>query len=170
MVKVAASKTLSLGAKSSIELLLGDAENLPFRERVFTKAICNTVLEFTERPNKVVFELSRVIKEDGEAVIGVLTSTSIWAIRRRLQNLWTKNVYSNAQFYTLNKFRKLLKNSGLVYAGHRWAVFTPPRCPRILIPLLKRLEKPSINHLLSGIAAFLAVKVVHPMPLAMPET
>ena len=162
MLQVLARKASQEEVKSFAELVLGDAEHLPFKEGVFTKLVCNTVLEFIPRPAKAVSEFSRVLKDDGEVVIGILTSTSFWAFRRWLRNLSEKNVYSNAQFYTLNKLSRLLKQGKLQIMEHRWAVFAPPKCPSSLLPVFEKVDRfLCMKQTFGGLGAFLAVKAAH---------
>ncbi len=161
MLKVLAGKISREGVESRVELVLGDAEHLPFREGAFTKLVCNTVIEFTPKPDDAVSEFSRVLGKDGEVFIGVLTSTSVWAFRRWLKNLSGRNVYAGARFYTLGKLRSLLTRGKLVAIDCRWAVFAPPGCPSGLLPLFEGVER-SLCHrrILGGFGAFLAVKAV----------
>ena len=161
MLQVLARKISMEELKSYAELVLGDAEYLPFREEVFSKVVCNTALEFIPRPEDAVSEFSRVLKGDGMAVIGILTSTSFWAFRRWLRNLSEKNVYSGARFYSLGSLDKLLKKGRLEIVERRWAVFAPPGCPIPLLPFFKRADKILCTRPVVGsLGAFMAVKAV----------
>ncbi len=162
MLQVLARKISEEDVRNYADLVLGDAECLPFKEESFSKVVCNTALEFVPRPEEAVFEFSRVLKADGMAVIGILTSTSFWAFRRWLRNLSEKNVYSGARFYSLGRLNKLLKKGGLRIVERRWAVFAPPGCPSPLLPFFKKAEEILCERpVIGGLGAFLAVKAVH---------
>jgi ubiquinone/menaquinone biosynthesis C-methylase UbiE len=161
MLNVLAGKVSKEEVKGYVELVLGDAERLPFREGVFTKIVCNTALEFIPEPEDAVAEFSRVLRADGEVVIGILTSASFWAFSRWLKNLSEKNVYSNARFYTLGKLGKLLKRGKLEITEHRRAVFAPPGCPSSLLPVFEKVDRfLCMRRTLGGMGAFLAVRAI----------
>ena len=51
--------------KGKVVDLIGDAHNLPFKDNSFDGIIIQAVLEHTKNPQKIVEELSRVIKKKG---------------------------------------------------------------------------------------------------------
>ena len=51
-----------------IELWIGDAQNLPFKNAIFDIAICNLVLMWATNPQQVVNEMTRVVKKGGKIV------------------------------------------------------------------------------------------------------
>jgi len=159
MLGVLSKKLRERGDWVRASLVLGDAENLPIKEQVFHKIINNTTLEFLTNPEKALAEARRALMFGGSMVIGVLTSTSLWAFERRLRRAKSKNVYSYAQFYSLKRLRKLLEVSGFKVEEARWAVYAPRKTPARLIPLLEWLEGGlSVFPLVRSLGAFLAVK------------
>ena len=50
-------------------LVRANAEHLPFSEGYFDAAVCTEVIEHTEHPDKVVSELSRIVRPNGRIVI-----------------------------------------------------------------------------------------------------
>ena len=52
----------------NVEILVGDAHSLPFRDNTFDIAICNLFLMWAEEPQKVVNEMARVVKKGGKVV------------------------------------------------------------------------------------------------------
>jgi len=162
MLQVLTRKISEEDVRGYADLVLGDAEYLPFKEEVFSKVVCNTALEFVPRPEDAVSEFSRVLKADGMVVIGILTSTSFWAFRRWLRNLSEKNVYSGARFYSLGGLDKLLRKGGLKIVERRWAVFAPPGCPSPFLPFFKKADKILCTRpVIGSLGAFLAVKAIH---------
>lgn len=51
-----------------VELLIGDAQNLPFKDSSFDIALCNLVLMWAPNPPLVIKEMSRVVKKNGKVV------------------------------------------------------------------------------------------------------
>lgn len=142
-------------------LVLGDAESLPFKEDAFRKIVSNTTLEFLSNPEKALDEARRTLGSGESLVIGVLTSTSLWALGRRLRTLRPRNVYSYSRFFSLKGLRRALKSSRLIVKEARWAVYAPRGTPAFLIPVYDRLEGwLSSLPLLRSLGAFLAVKTM----------
>ncbi len=52
----------------NVEILVGDAHNLPFKDNTFDIAICNLFLMWAKEPQKVVNEMARVVKKGGKVV------------------------------------------------------------------------------------------------------
>lgn len=52
------------------KLYIGDAENLPFEDSLFDTVICNDSFHHYPSPDKVVKEVSRVLKKGGLFIIG----------------------------------------------------------------------------------------------------
>jgi ubiquinone/menaquinone biosynthesis C-methylase UbiE len=67
MIEVAREKARKAGVK--VEFKLGDAENLPFRDRSFDAVICRHLLWTLPNPEKAVEEWSRVVKSGGKVVV-----------------------------------------------------------------------------------------------------
>ncbi|MFQ6074550.1 MAG: class I SAM-dependent methyltransferase [Candidatus Bathyarchaeia archaeon] len=161
MLRVLSRKLREEERRMEASLVLGDAENLPFREKAFQKAVSNTTLEFIPNPEKALGEARRTLRFGGSLVIGVLTSTSLWALGRRFRKLRSGNVYSYSRFYSLRRLRRVLKSSGLIVEEARWAVYAPRGTLGFLIPVYERLEGwLSSLPLLRSLGAFLAVKAV----------
>ncbi len=159
MLIVLSKKLRGSGGWGRTSLVLADAESLPLKERAFHKIVNNTTLEFFPNPVAAVSEARRTLMFRGSLVIGVLTSTSLWAFERRLRRVKTRNVYSYAEFYSLRRLKKLLMASGFTIDGARWAVYAPRGTPARIIPLFEWLE--GMFHaipLVKSAGAFLAVK------------
>ena len=70
------------------KLYLGDAENLPFEDSLFDTVICNDSFHHYPSPDKVVKEVSRVLKKGGLFIIG-----DCWqpAGARQIMNFYMKH-------------------------------------------------------------------------------
>ena len=87
----------------NINLVMGDARILPFRDNIFNIVTCSGAL--SEIPNKkqVIEEMQRVLKHDGRLVIMTMNSESI-----PLLYLWaynTEKLKQDLEKYKLKKIR-----------------------------------------------------------------
>ncbi len=160
MLNVLSKKIKHKKIYAQIDLLVADAENLPFRSNLFDKIICNTVLEFLLKPIQALKEFNRIITLDGKVVMGVLTSTSLWALKRRVNNLIVEDIWSKARFFSLRTLRKMSDQAGFIIEKARWSVFAPPNCPRILLHMYIWLEdKLNTLPVIRCLGAFLVVRL-----------
>ncbi|WP_456435435.1 class I SAM-dependent methyltransferase [Thermovibrio ammonificans] len=99
MVKVARSKGL--------EVVVGNATDLPFKNRSFKASYFVTSLEFIENPLKALSEAIRVTEK--ALLIGFLNRHSLLNLKRRLKALLgLKTVYRHARFFTLKEVKELV--------------------------------------------------------------
>jgi ubiquinone/menaquinone biosynthesis C-methylase UbiE len=71
MLKTAKEKMSS--CKKRFDLVLGDAEHLPFKEEIFDAVICTSAMHYFTDPDQYLARFSRVLKEKGSFVYGDLT-------------------------------------------------------------------------------------------------
>jgi len=57
------------GSQVFLKFLLGDAENLTSNKQLFHFVICSKVLEHLRYPEKALYFISRVLKQDGVLII-----------------------------------------------------------------------------------------------------
>lgn len=74
---LAVSKRKSRGFQN-IHLVLGDVENLPFREGVFDVITCSRAFKFFPSPLKALTEGRRSLKTGGKYVLSLETSDPFW--------------------------------------------------------------------------------------------
>ena len=65
MIEIA--KKMLAGIRN-VQLCLGDAHSLPFKDNTFDIAICNLLLMWVKNPQQVVNEMTRVVKKGGKVV------------------------------------------------------------------------------------------------------
>ncbi len=103
-----AAKTLG----EKVQLVLGDADNLPWQENTFDLLICNSSFHHYPEPLKVLMEMRRVLKADGRLVI----ADPWWSnAQRRLINLYLKspfNLKGDVRIYSKQEFIMLLSECG----------------------------------------------------------
>ncbi len=104
---------------NKIKTVCGDMNNgLPFESGTFNGVLCTEVLEHTSTPDKVISEISRVLKEDGTLVIttpclnipifrGLLTKIYRLLLQRKCSYEVHKQVFSTKNLCSLlqNKFK-----------------------------------------------------------------
>jgi len=106
MVKAAQNKYGDIA-----DILLSDAEKLPFPDKMFDIVICNASFHHYTSPLAVLSQTRRVLKDNGTLLIG-----DPWMPQpvRGLMNYFTK--YSNEgdyHYYGKNEMRTLMRKSGL---------------------------------------------------------
>ncbi|WP_457681438.1 class I SAM-dependent methyltransferase [Thermovibrio sp.] len=100
MIKVAKEKGLR-------KLVIGDGKELPFKDNSFTGTLFITSLEFIKDKGKALIEAARVSRES--VIVGFLNGNSLLNAVRRLKGLFRESSYSEADFLTYEKLKKILK-------------------------------------------------------------
>ncbi|MFX1561858.1 MAG: class I SAM-dependent methyltransferase [Promethearchaeota archaeon] len=139
-----------------IDLVLADGEKLPFREGVADLVTGMTVLEFIPNPVKLLQEINFCLKPGGHLILGVLSSTSLWAFERRLRNLVRKDVFSFAQFPSPWQLIGFLRQASFSSIEYRGSVYAPSITPARLLTSFSNLDKKWGTHWLTrSLGAFL---------------
>jgi SAM-dependent methyltransferase len=129
---IASSGCLAVGVEPSLAMLAeaaarwsewgercirAHAESLPFRDGVFDRLLCMTVLEFVHSITDAVSEAARVVRPGGRLVFGVLNADSAWAAERKRRG----GIWGHARFFREVEIRALLAPIGelrLEYCVH----------------------------------------------------
>ena len=138
---------------SRVGFCLGDALNLPFREKSFDCVTLITTLEFIPDPGRAVQEAFRVSR--GKVLLGVLNKYSFLGIKRRLAGRFRPSIYNQARFYSVWELRKLVTKT-VPAAMADWASL-------LMLPMswqryFTRLER-RISFRRNPLGAFLALAV-----------
>jgi ubiquinone/menaquinone biosynthesis C-methylase UbiE len=147
MLRVARQK---LGEK--VLLCLGDAENLPFKNKSFDCVALITTLEFIPDPERAVREALRISR--GKVLLGVLNKYSFLGMKRRLVGMFRPSIYNRARFYSIWELRRLVRRA-IPEAFVDWASV-------LVLPIgrqhyLARLER-RLSFRRNPLGAFLVVK------------
>lgn len=124
MLEIAKEKAKRLSLP--INFIEGDMENLSFLNNSFDVVLSVTALEFSEDPVKAVKEFFRVLKPGGKVVIGVLSSQSKWAKKRRQEAQKTDSLYYYAHFFETRELKELLLFVGFKSIKIRTSLFISP--------------------------------------------
>lgn len=144
--------------EGKLPLIAGDSQKLSFKNNSFSLCLCSEVLEHIPDCEKTVEEISRVLEEDGKAIITVpnlhcydslegrfrIISRILRVINYGRHFLGKEDIYkygynTHLHKYTPFQWRKILEKNGLKVTFER-PVFISPYIPQVIKPL-KRLEK-----------------------------
>lgn len=98
-----------------IKFKIADAHHLPFGDNTFDLIVCSETIEHVLDPKKVLHEINRVIKKDGEALIEMDSGSPLF---RFIWYYWTNfgkgRVWKNAHLhpFTAGQLERLISNNG----------------------------------------------------------
>jgi len=128
-------------ADPQTHLVLADGENLPFRKNTISIIMGMTVIEFMSNPLVLLHEVRRVLYSDGKLILGVLTSTNLWALERRIRNLATPDVFQYATFPSPWQMKRILHHAGFTLCATRGSVYAPSFAPSKWINQLAQIDQ-----------------------------
>jgi ubiquinone biosynthesis O-methyltransferase len=135
----------------TIEYIKGDLHYLPFKNNLFDSVVCITALEFCRDVFQVVRELGRVLKPQGQLILGMLNKESSW-MQEIINKSHPTSIYSHAHLFSPSELKDLLQNSKLFtsISMESTVFFTPSqglsRFPSVHINELKgKLYKPMLG-------------------------
>lgn len=105
----------SLSKSPEFDLAVGDGEALPFADSSFDAIFCSEVLEHVERPEKLLSEIRRCLRDDGYGVLAVPQETPLFKF---IWFFWTRfgkgKVWRHAhvQEFTADDLVRLAKDAG----------------------------------------------------------
>jgi len=101
MVQIAIEKNQEAVSEGRVEIVVGNAESLPWGDNSFTCAAAANVFFFIEKPMVVLKELHRVLKPGGRLVI---TSVEDSMLPKLLFALWSHSIlYKNSEMESMLK-------------------------------------------------------------------
>ena len=104
MLDKASKKTILSG----VQFIKCDISEFPFKTGSFTRVISTFVIEFLEKPKKVIDEMFRVLKPGGVLVIATLNSKGSWVLTRS-----GMGIYDKAHFRTSDELLSLIPYKGI---------------------------------------------------------
>ncbi|MEM3437769.1 MAG: methyltransferase domain-containing protein [Nitrososphaerales archaeon] len=170
MLLKAKEKAKKYDLMDNLHLILGDAENLPFRSEIFNRAMSMTVINHLPHPERAIEEMSRVLKVNGIAVISSPNIFSLrgipYAFRVLKEKIFRiKNVRMCALKFTPWKLQIMHKNAGLKILRIQGVVWVPlpPKLNYKLrtMKIIERVEKIFDNlPLIKMIAGTITIKSI----------
>ena len=97
--------------KQNFDLILGDAQHLPFINRIFNAIICVSTMHYFPHPERSLNEFSRTLKEKGVLVYGDVTihESDNQGFLDALERTLSK---AHAKYYKPLEMKKLLEDHG----------------------------------------------------------
>jgi len=119
-------EVLKFAKERGLEVIRGEVESLPFVDASFSAAFLIVTLCFVDDPLKVLKEASRVLKNGGFVILGLILKESPWASFYEKKGEEGNVFYKIAWFYTINELKSMLKNADLQISEVRSTILQPP--------------------------------------------
>lgn len=158
MIDAARRRVKAAGVQ--VELIEGNAADLPFPGEHFDCVVSVATLCFVDDPSHAVGEMARVLKPGGRLILGELGRWNLWAVQRRIKGWLGSNLWRAAHFRSRADLLALADRAGLKDATVTGAVFYPP------IGLVAKTVAPVdrwIGRWTTLGAAFLVLKATKPL-------
>lgn len=100
-----------------IKFKIADAHRLPFRDNSFDLIVCSETIEHVLNPKKVLYEISRVMKKDGEALVEMDSGSPMF---RFIWYFWTNFgkgrvwKYAHLHPFTARELENLISANGFL--------------------------------------------------------
>lgn len=114
----------ALAASRGIDVVDGKAESIPFPDNYFDFVFFVTTLCFVEDPSAALCEAHRVLKSNGQIIIGMIDRNS--KLGQNYESGKMRNpFYQYAHFYSVNEVLELLKQAGFKETNIVQTIFSP---------------------------------------------
>lgn len=98
--------------KLGLDAKLIKNDQLPFEDSSFDGVILDNVMEHIENPNKILFEISRVLVADGKVIVGVPGKKGF---------AWDSD---HKKFYDVKILKEVMSSNGFLYKKHFFMPFS----------------------------------------------
>jgi len=120
------SGVLKFAKQRGIAVTRGEGESLPFADSLFGAVFIVVTLCFVEDSVKVLKEASRVLKEDGAVILGLILKESSWANFYKKKGEAGNIFYKIATFYSFKELKAMGEKAGLKIAEISSTMFQAP--------------------------------------------
>jgi ubiquinone/menaquinone biosynthesis C-methylase UbiE len=117
---------LEFAKQREIIAVRGEGESLPFVDSVFDAVFIIVTLCFVDEPAKVLKEASRLLKEDGAVILGLILKESPWASFYEEKGEAGNIFYRMARFYSFEELKAMYGKAGLKILEMRSTMFQAP--------------------------------------------
>lgn len=117
---------LRLAKKRGITVIRGKGEKLSFPNKFFGAVFIIVTLCFVDEPVKVLAEASRVLKDNGCIILGLIFRESLWASFYMRKGAAGNVFYKVARFYSLNELKAMLQKTNLKIKEANSTIFQVP--------------------------------------------
>ena len=112
--------------KRGITVIRGKGEKLPFLDKSFGAIFIIVTLCFVDEPVKVLEEVSRVLRDNGYIILGLILRESPWANFYMRKGSAGNVFYKVARFYSSNELKVMLQKTNLKITGTSSTIFEAP--------------------------------------------
>lgn len=123
---IAAARSRAKAAGVNVDLVEGQAGNLPFPAGHFEKVVSVATLCFVADPRQAIREMVRVLRPGGRLILGELGRWNLWAAQRRVKDWLGADVWRAAHFRSRADLLALATDAGFEDATVTGSVFYPP--------------------------------------------
>lgn len=120
---------LMLAARRGIRVTQGFGEALPYRDLTFDGLLMVVSICYLSSPSKAMKECARVLKPNGELIVGLVPADSPWGAEYARKGAAGHPFYSPARFYTCDQVVSLARQAGFALTAARSCLFRPPGEP-----------------------------------------
>jgi len=108
-----------------VEVIVGDAHHLPFKNKVFDAVMLFTTLEFLNE-EYALREVHRILTVGGDAVVGVHNLLNSWNWYRKIRALFKKkSFYKSIRYYSPSRLTDILGSKGFYVKSISSSFFLP---------------------------------------------
>ena len=105
-------KLLQMARERGIKVFLATGEDAPFGDRSFGAVFLIVTLCFVASPVEVLTEVNRLLRREGEIVLGLVLRESPWGQHYQLKKSEGHRFYKHATFYSYTEVAGLLEQAG----------------------------------------------------------
>jgi ubiquinone/menaquinone biosynthesis C-methylase UbiE len=95
------------------ELVIADAENIPFRDSSFSTVVCTEMIEHVPNPEVALWEIFRLLKKKGRLIGSVPHKSSFWRFRVLSSTCPHEEPFHNQ--YGIDEVKELLSSFKIIY-------------------------------------------------------
>jgi len=117
---------LKFAKKRGIVVIRGKGENLPFINDSFGAVFIIVTLCFVDEPLKVLKEASRVLRDNGSIILGLILKESPWASFYKKKGEEGNVFYRIAKFYSFKELKAMIEKAGLKIEDVYSTIFQDP--------------------------------------------
>jgi len=119
----------------NIKCCQASGEHLPLKDGIIGTVYILFTLCFAADPQKILLECSRVLRDDGCLVIGMIPSESKWGISLAAKKKAGHIFYKHASFYTIKTLCSWLNGANMIITEWCSTLYQVPGCvERVEVP------------------------------------
>ena len=116
-------KMVELARERGVDARLGVGEKLLFKNSTFDYVAIIVALCFVKDPEKVIDESARVLKPEGEIIIGIIDKeSSLGRFYQKKGSIF----YGHARFFDIEEIMRMLRSSGFSDFSYYQTIFDHP--------------------------------------------